>query len=55
MDMINLAYYAAVCAVLSFAAPYLERRAVRLLVGAAVGLTAASLLPALKSLVTQPY
>ncbi|SMY09013.1 hypothetical protein [Flavimaricola marinus] len=55
MDAINLAYYAVVCALLSAGAPYLERRLVRLLVGAIVGLAAASLLPQLKSLFAGQY
>lgn len=48
MDPINLAYYAIVCAILSFAAPHLGRRMVRLAVGALVGLIAAGLLPVIK-------
>jgi hypothetical protein len=55
MDILNLAYYALVCALLSVAAPYMGRRWVRLAVGAIVGLVAASLLPLLKSLIAGPY
>lgn len=54
MDILNLAYYALVCALLSVAAPYLGRRWVRLAVGAVVGVTAATLLPLMKSLIAGP-
>lgn len=54
MDILNLGYYALVCALLSVAAPYMGRRWVRLLVGAVVGVTAATLLPLLKTLIAGP-
>jgi len=49
MDAVNLAYYAVICALLSVAAPYLNRRIIRLGVGALVGLVAAGALPLLKA------
>jgi hypothetical protein len=49
MDLTALAFYACVCAVLSFASPALGRPLVRLAVGALVGLLAAALLPVLRT------
>lgn len=48
MDPIALVFYALVCAILSFFAPQLGGRTVRLAVGAAVGVVAASVLPILR-------
>ncbi|AHM03189.1 hypothetical protein roselon_00771 [Roseibacterium elongatum DSM 19469] len=48
MDVTALAFYAAICALLSLASPRLGRPFVRLAVGAVVGLAAAALLPILK-------
>ena len=49
MDPVTLAFYALVCAVLSFFAPLLGGRVARLAVGAAVGVFAAALLPVLRA------
>ncbi|WP_167853547.1 hypothetical protein [Roseovarius aestuariivivens] len=49
MDVVTLLYYAAICAGLSFAAPALPSARSRLLVGAAVGIGAAALLPVLRT------
>lgn len=49
MDLLSLAFYALVCAVLSLFAPQLGGRAARLAVGAAVGVAAATLLPVLRT------
>lgn len=45
MDFVTLAYYAAICGLLSVAAPYLGNRLVRLTLGVLVGVIAAALLP----------
>ena len=45
MDIVTLTYYAAICGLLSFAAPYLGNRLVRLAIGVTVGVVAAALLP----------
>ena len=45
MDYTSLVYYAVICGLLCLAAPYLEKRLVRLGVGMAVGLIAATVLP----------
>jgi hypothetical protein len=50
MDLITLSFYAVVCGCLSVAAPKLPGFPVRLGVGAAVGLLAASLLPFIKDM-----
>lgn len=50
MDVIALAFYATVCAALSYYAPALNKSVYRLLVGAIVGVAAASLLPVVKGL-----
>jgi hypothetical protein len=52
--MLTLAYYALVCALLGVAAPHLGQRWVRLVIGAIVGLTAATLLPYLKTRLAGP-
>ncbi len=52
MDPISLAFYAVVCGVLGLAAPAMGGMAVRLSVGAAVGLGAAALLPLLRDMMT---
>jgi len=49
MDPVSLAFYALVCALLSLFAPRLGGRAVRLIVGALVGVVAAALLPILRT------
>jgi hypothetical protein len=48
MDLVALAFYAVVCALLSLFAPSLGGRLQRLVVGAGVGLVAAAVLPALR-------
>jgi hypothetical protein len=45
MDPISLGYYAAVCAALGVAGPWLGSLIVRLIIGALVGIGAAALLP----------
>lgn len=45
MDVVTLAYYAAICGALSVAAPYMGNRLVRLALGVLVGLIAAAVLP----------
>jgi hypothetical protein len=50
MDPITLGFYALVCGCLSAFAPRVPRLPVRLAVGAAVGLAAASVLPMLKGM-----
>ena len=50
MDLIALAFYAAVCGMLSVLAPSLGGRVQRLGIGAVVGLVAASMLPLIRSL-----
>lgn len=50
MDVINLVYYAAICAVLSYFAPRLRTALTRLAVGAVVGLVAAGVLPLIRQL-----
>jgi len=52
MDMIALAFYAIVCAVLSLAAPRLGAPLARFGIGAAVGLLAAATLPVLRQIIT---
>ncbi|NKX45245.1 hypothetical protein [Roseicyclus persicicus] len=49
MDVTALAFYAAVCALLSLAAPRLGTPLLRLGVGALVGIAAAALLPVLRA------
>jgi len=49
MDVTALAFYACVCAVLSFASPALGTPFLRLAVGALVGIAAAALLPILRA------
>ncbi|MCT8159146.1 hypothetical protein [Pseudoruegeria sp. SHC-113] len=48
MDPVALIFYAAVCGLLSLAAPGFKTPAMRLIVGAVVGVAAASLLPVLR-------
>jgi len=50
MDPIAIAFYALVCGALGALAPRLPRLPVRLAIGAAVGVVAASVLPLLKAL-----
>jgi hypothetical protein len=45
VDIVTLTYYAAICGVLSVAAPYLGNRLVRLAIGVSVGVIAAAILP----------
>jgi hypothetical protein len=52
MDLINLCFYATVCAILSYLAPRLRKSVYRLAVGGLVGLVAASLLPLVKQYLT---
>jgi hypothetical protein len=48
MDPVSLTYYAIVCGCLAVASPRLNPLAVRVIVGVAVGLLAAVLLPVLR-------
>ncbi len=48
MDMISLAFYAAICGILSYFAPNFGPPFARLGIGAVVGIIAATLLPILK-------
>ena len=50
MDPISLAFYAAVCGLLSLFAPNLGGRVPRLAVGAGVGVVAATVLPILNGM-----
>ncbi|MCC1494116.1 hypothetical protein [Cognatishimia sp. F0-27] len=50
MDPITLSFYAVVCGCLSVAAPRLGGFVPRLIVGAVVGLVAATLLPPFRSI-----
>ncbi len=50
MDPITLGFYALVCGTLSAVAPRFPRLPIRLGIGAAVGLVAASVLPAIKGM-----
>lgn len=50
MDPITLGFYAIVCGCLSVVAPRFPRLPIRLGIGAAVGLVAASVLPVLKGM-----
>lgn len=49
MDIVTLVYYAAVCGILSLAAPYIGRRIIRLSIGVLVGVIAAAVLPAARA------
>jgi len=49
MDFTALAFYAAICGLLSVASPRLGTPLVRLLIGAVVGIAAAALLPVLRA------
>jgi hypothetical protein len=49
IDATAIAWYAAICGVLSAFAPALGGRAMRIGIGAAVGIAAATLLPIVKS------
>lgn len=48
MDIITVSYYAIVCGVLGMAGPKLGGRVTRLIIGAIVGIVAATLLPAVR-------
>ena len=50
MDLISIAFYAAICGTLGVAAPNLGKMPNRLAVGAAVGVVAAIVLPLLKGM-----
>jgi hypothetical protein len=50
MDPIALTFYAVVCGLLSAASPRIPRLPVRLGIGAAVGLVAATVLPLVKQM-----
>ena len=50
MDPVALIFYAAVCGLLSLAAPGVKTAPMRLLIGAVVGVAAASLLPVLRGM-----
>jgi hypothetical protein len=49
MDITALAFYAIICALLSFASPALGTPLRRLLIGGLVGIAAAALLPILRA------
>lgn len=51
MDPIALAFYAVICGLLSLFAPSLGGTVPRMLIGAVVGILAASLLPFVKTLI----
>lgn len=51
MDFVALTFYAIVCGVLSLLAPNLGGRAQRLAIGAAVGVIAAAVLPAVRAMI----
>lgn len=51
MDIITVSYYAIVCGVLGMAGPKLGGTVVRLIIGAVVGVIAATLLPAVRLIV----
>ena len=51
MDPFTIGFYAIVCAGLSAVAPRVPKLPVRLAVGAAVGVIAATLLPEIKSMI----
>lgn len=48
MDIITVSYYAVVCGVLGMAGPKLGGTVVRLIIGAIVGVIAATLLPTVR-------
>ncbi len=50
MDWLGLGYYVVICGLLGLAAPWLGRRWVRFLAGAAVGAGAVLLLPMLREM-----
>ncbi len=50
MDPVTLAFYATVCGCLSAVSPKMPRLPVRLVIGALVGLAAASVLPLVKDM-----
>lgn len=50
MDIITVSYYAFVCGVLGLAGPRLGKPPVRLIIGAIVGVLAASLLPSVRGM-----
>lgn len=52
MDIATLAFYAVICAALSWAAPRLGAPVMRLAIGAAVGMAAAAVLPFLRPLLS---
>lgn len=49
MDPVAIIFYAIICAGLSLASPRMGRPFVRLAIGAAVGIVAAAVLPALRA------
>jgi len=49
MDPVTLSFYAVICGLLSLAGPTLGRPAIRLVIGAGVGLLAAGALPYLRA------
>jgi len=49
MDIVTLVYYAAICGLLSLAAPNLNNRMVRLSIGVVVGVIAAAGLPVIRA------
>jgi len=54
MDVTALVFYALVCGCLSLASPGLGRPAIRIAIGAVVGIAAAALLPFLKTMFGLP-
>lgn len=51
MDLTAIVFYAAVCGVLSMAAPNMGGRISRLAIGAVVGVIAAAVLPILRGII----
>lgn len=51
MDIITVSYYAVVCGLLGWAGPKLGRPVIRLLIGAIVGIGAATILPTVRLIV----
>lgn len=52
MDFVSLGFYAIICGLLGVAAPNMGPPAMRLGIGAAIGIIAAILLPMIRGLVT---
>lgn len=50
MDPVTMTYYAAVCAALGYGAGGIRSKAARVILGVAVGVAAAAMLPSLRAL-----